>query len=298
MAWIRSLPDYEELVFCSDSRLRFGCAWDSCQKVFPLPRGDCAITFAGDTQFAYPFIHSAINAVSYHRGSKKRLVDLTEVKPVLLNALNSMLAEIRDLAKGKEVFDDPDLRLIFGGYSWKKKRFIIWKFFFNHGERSFRHGEVKAWKGLGAGRKLLILGDPEASRSASRRASRLNESPPDPENDVEALAKRKLLDLLEARGLKDGQGLDMEPLEVLLGLLRDNSSPYIGGPPQMVKVYQHLNAQAFGVRWPDASSGRVAMLGRLLPYGEKTHAPVMNPSTLRVERAEQHQSNGAGAGDS
>jgi hypothetical protein len=126
MAWVRNVGDIEELVLCSDSRLRFGCAWDACQKVFPLPRGDCAITFAGDTKFAYPFIHTAINSVSYHRGSKNRLVDINEVKPVLLNALNAMLGEICDLAHGNDGFDEPALRMIFGGYSWRKKKFILW----------------------------------------------------------------------------------------------------------------------------------------------------------------------------
>lgn len=288
MAWVRNVGDYEELVFCSDSRLRFGCAWDACQKIFPLPRGDCAITFAGDTHFSYPFIHAAINAVSLHRGASNRIVDVTEAKTFLLKAINSMLENIRDFAHGKESFEEPNLRLIFGGYSWRRKKFVIWKFHFNPGEREFRHREIAVWRGLGTGRKIVILGDPEASHSAQRRAKRKREAIPKAADDVESLAKDKLITLLESRGLKDGQGLDMEPFEILREFIREDLSPYVGGAPQLVKVYQHLNTQPFGVRWPGSENGKVSILGRVLATGEKVHVPIIDPDVLSVERQTQN----------
>lgn len=283
MAWIRSVGDIEELVFASDSRLRFGCAWDSCQKVFPLPRGDCALTFAGDTKFAYPFIHAAINAISLHKGSNRRQTDLVELKSVLLNAINAMMLEIRDLARGKKDFDEPEIQLLFGGYSWRKKRFLLWKFHFNNGQRAFQEVQIGPWRSVGADRRLAIIGDPNASYSSIRRAQRLGQSPPSATDDVALLAKTKFLALLQERSLINGRGLDLEPLEVLCEILRTQCSPHVGGAPQVVKVYQHLNAQPFGVRWPD-SKGRVAVLGRLLPLGERLHIPVLLPDTLLVER--------------
>lgn len=283
MAWIRTVGDFEELVFASDSRLRFGCAWDSCQKVFPLPRGDCALTFAGDTKFAYPFVHAAINAISLHRGSNRRQVDLIELKSVLLNAINAMMLEIRDLARGKRDFDEPEIQLLFGGYSWRKKRFYLWKFHFNNGQRAFREVKIGPWKSVGTDRRLAIIGDPDASYSSVKRAQRLGQSPPNAADDVAVLAKSKFLALMRERGLVDGRGLNLEPLEVLCEILKTQCSPNVGGAPQVVKVYQHLNAQPFGVRWPD-SKGRVAVLGRLLPVGEKMHIPVLSPDTLSVER--------------
>ncbi len=289
MAWIRSVGEYEELVFCSDSRLRFGCAWDACQKVFPLPRGDCAITFAGDTHFSYPFIHAAINAVSLHRGSNNRQVDITEAKTFLLKAINSMLENIHDFPHGKALFEEPILRLIFGGYSWRLKRFILWKFYFNPGEREFRHAEIKAWRGFGKNRKIVILGDPEASLSAQRKATRRGETKPRKAEDVERIAKNNLVKLLESRGIKEGSGLDMEPFEVLRDFIRGRLSPYVGGSPQIVKVYQHLNTQPFGVRWPVGDSGRVSILGRVLDTGEKAHVPIINPEDLSIERQVQQR---------
>lgn len=284
MAWVRTVGDHQELVFCSDSRLRWGCAWDSCQKVFPLSRGDCAIAFAGDTKFAYPFVHAALNAVELHRGSARRQIDLYEAKAVLLNAINAMLSELRDFAVGQVDFEEPDLRLIFGGYSWKKKAFCIWKFQFNEGEREFISSEIAGWQGLGTGRKLVIIGEPSASPSALKRAARLRNSPTEKHEDVEAMAKCALIKLLEARGIKDGIGLNLEPLEVLRDLLRKRMSPHIGGAPQIVKIYEHMNTQPFGIRWPDRD-GRVAVLGRLLPAGEKLHVPILDSDTLATEQS-------------
>lgn len=285
MAWIRNRQNYEELVFCSDSRLRFGCAWDACQKVFPLPRGDCAITFAGDTKFAYPFVHAAMNAVSLHQGSRRRQVDITVVKPFLLRAINSMLNDISDFRQGETDYEEPELRMAFGGYSWLQKRFILWKFHFNPGEREFQHAEVSPWRGLGSDRRLLILGDPEASRSAIKRAERINGEKPVASEDVQEIAKSRLIELLDARNIRDGTGLDMEPFEVLRDMLRDSVSPYVGGSPQLVKVYQHLNTQPFGIRWPSSDSTSIAILGRVLAHGEKAHVPVLNPDSLEIERS-------------
>ncbi|HCG5936738.1 TPA: hypothetical protein NJ055_004934 [Vibrio parahaemolyticus] len=281
MAWVRDVGDHQELIFSSDSRLRFGCAWDSCQKVFPLPRGDCAITFAGDTQFAYPFIHAAINSVSLHRGSKERQIDITEVKPFLLKAINGMLADISDFSFGQDSFEEPVLRIIFGGYSWKKKDFIIWKFYFNPGEREFRHSDVKTWRGLGTNRKMIILGDPEASLSAKRQALRRKDSLPKDDEDVEKMAKERLIKLFEDRGTKDGNGLDMEPFEVLRDMIREGASPYVGGAPQLVKVYQHLNSKPFAVRWDKVNGNGISVLGRGLRHGEAMHLPLFDPDTLK-----------------
>ena len=286
MAWVRNVGDQQELVFSSDSRLRWAGAWDACQKIFPLSRGDCAIAFAGDTKFAYPFIHAAINAIELHRGSSRRQIDLFEAKSVLLNSINAMLSELRDFCVGQDQFEEPDLRLIFGGYSWKKKQFALWKFHFNNGEREFQSAEIAEWEGMGTNRKLVVLGDPNASPSTLRRAARTNGTAVEVDEDIEAIAKRALINLLDSRSLRGGSGLNLEPLEVLRDLIRSDSSPYIGGAPQIVKVYQHMNVQPFGIRWP-SNEGRVAVLGRILPAGEKLHVPILDPETLMTERQDR-----------
>lgn len=293
LAWVRTVGDYEELIFASDSRLRFGCAWDSCQKVFPLPRGDCAIAFAGSTMYAYPFIHAAINAVSLHRGSSTRRIDLYEVKSVLQNAINGMLSEIRDFAHGKKDFGEPDVRLVFGGYSWRKKRFSLWRYHFNPGRREFQVTAIGNWRGFGKRRVLVVLGDPNRSAAARKRSVRAGEPLIDEKDDVEAMAKKAFVGLLRSRGTEHSSGLDLEPLEILRNLLQSKASPHVGGPPQIVKIYPHLNAQPFGIHWPGRKS-RIAVLGRLLPRAEKAHVPVIDPVSFKVERGKMPPSTEVG----
>lgn len=281
IAWVRKVGEVEEMVFCSDSRLRFGCSWDSCQKVFPLPRGDCAIAFAGDTNFAYPFINAAINAINFHRGSKRRQVDIFVAKSVLLTAINGMLDELGDFRDSQERFDEPDLRIILGGYSWQKKRFAIWKYQFDHTKYQFVVTEPRGWRNFQKKGALVILGEPNSSPSANKRAHRNKDTPTPREHDVEAIAKEKLIELV-SKDKSNTSTWDMEPFEVLRDILLGNLSPHVGGPPQLVKVYQHLNCQPFGVRWPSLR-GRVSLLGRMLPKGEIAHVPIINSVTLETE---------------
>jgi hypothetical protein len=42
------------------------------------------------------------------------------------------------------------------------------------------------------------------------------------------------------------QKIDMEPFDILTGMLRDpEHSPTIGGAPQLIKVYQYIQAESF-----------------------------------------------------
>ncbi len=42
----------------------------------------------------------------------------------------------------------------------------------------------------------------------------------------------------------------MEPFEALVRLLKRQIHDTIGGAPQMVKVYEHMNTKPIGVYWP------------------------------------------------
>ena len=56
LAWTRKRGASEELVLASDSRLTGGFRFDEAPKLFPFPRGDCAMAFTGGSYFAYPLI--------------------------------------------------------------------------------------------------------------------------------------------------------------------------------------------------------------------------------------------------
>ena len=74
--------------------------------------------------------------------------------------------------------------------------------------------------------------------------------------DKADMARRNLKTLLQSRYGKtaeryEGEGFDMEPFEVLRDLVSaSDTNDSIGGAPQLVKVYQHMNARAVGVYWP------------------------------------------------
>ena len=74
----------------------------------------------------------------------------------------------------------------------------------------------------------------------------------------------------------------MEPLEVLRDMLRDGGHPHIGGAPQLVKIYRHLNCLPIAVAWPDKNSGKVTELGRPYLDYEIPRWPVLDPDTLKT----------------
>jgi hypothetical protein len=70
---------------------------------------------------------------------------------------------------------------------------------------------------------------------------------------------------------------DMEPFEVLRDMLRSNRYSSIGGAPQLVKIYEHMNATPFGVYWPSKDSGEATMLGRPLLNYERPSWGILDP---------------------
>jgi hypothetical protein len=259
LAWIRQVKSVEELVVASDSRLRFGCAWDCCPKVFPLPRGDSVICFAGDTMYAYPLINQIKAVVEHHRRSLSRAQDLTDFKGHLLRVANDMCEQIGDFPTGKDKREDPDAGFLLGGYSWKLRSFVLWTLHFDAHIKKFTFRPARRWHGVNGRRVLAILG-----------------------NSVDE-AKTRLIRLLRARGKLTSGALDMEPLEVLRDMIRERVDPTIGGPPQVAKVYRHMSTMIYGVWWPNRASGRIALLGRPLLNYERIQNLILDPDSLQSE---------------
>ena len=121
IAWVATRSDgREDLYFASDSRTRGARVLDVSPKVLMLPRTDAAISFAGDTIAAYPMMMQISNAIAAHQPALQRNLDVSELKKHLLRVLTDMLASVQDFAQG---FDTTDGQFLFGGYSWRSKRF-------------------------------------------------------------------------------------------------------------------------------------------------------------------------------
>jgi hypothetical protein len=253
VAWVREVGAGPEMLFASDSRLRQGGAWDTCPKLFKLPRSDALMAFAGDTLWAYPIVLQTINDVEAFPPSRRRQSDLRVARGHALRVINQMLGSGDAISGGLHV---PDTEFFLGGWSWEAQRFLLWRFHWNTHDHAFRHETIVRQRiGL-----VRFIGDRDAE---------------DPARDLVGIAKQRLYDLLAQRGKTQGP-LDMEPFEVLVAMLRSNSHETIGGPPQLAKVYRHMNAQFFAVMWPNGE-GVPTLAGRELLDYEQLEVPVLNP---------------------
>lgn len=264
MAWIRGLGKNQELVFASDSRLRSGQAWDCCPKIMTLPRSDCLISFAGETDYAYPLMIQMARAIEFYPVSSDRKADLNSVKNHAIRVFNQMRALIHDFPLPQTSADDPRTGFIFGGHSWRNQRFQIWKLVYRPQADAFSFHEVKNWPGQTGTKVIAFAGD--AIRDA----------------------KDRLVALLTERGKLESGSFNMEPFEVLRDMIRSGEYPTIGGAPQVAKVYRYLQTQYFTVKWP-TGDGIPYALGRPALDYEHFGAPSIDPDAPEIQSPWQNR---------
>ena len=258
VAWVRKVKNCEELIFASDSRLCGGHRWDECPKLMLLPGKCSVIAFAGNTDYAYPLMMQINYAMAEYERIRSRAMTLEDINGHVLNHLNHLIRSVYDLANPKE-FNDNEFLL--GGYSWTEKKFKIYKYYFVNSCKMFEKTKVMKHILPFIDGNIMVIGDQR-----------------------EAL-KRELRRLLDPQKICP-RHLDMEPFQALCNLLRNVHNPdTIGGAPQIIKVYQYMNARPLGIYWPNKGSDDFAnrtLLGRKLFDYEDTDFWFMDPLTLRV----------------
>jgi hypothetical protein len=259
MAWVRSIGGTRELIVISDSRLSGGQFWDANPKIMLLPRSDCVISFAGGTNAAYPLMIQAYNAIMMFDAAANRGLDIPQLKGHLVRVFNRSISFISHLPIGQEHPDEPGAIFLLAGYSWREKRFRIWKLHFDNHIKKFTFRPTLPWTGEGQEEKLItFVGDQE----------------------LIAEARKRLVGQLKANGRLTSGGLNMEPFVVLRDMIRSSAFPSIGGAPQLVKIYEHMNAVPAGVFWPNKTSGVVSVLGRPLMEYEKVRWRIIDPDNV------------------
>lgn len=262
-AWVRSLKRSEELVVVSDSRLNGVMKMDCGQKVHDLPRSDAFICFAGDTLWAYPLIHQVIAAISSYGRSASRAQDLVELKTHVLKVFESLRGQIHDAVPGQGT---PEAEFLFGGYSWKNKKFMIWHIYYQPRVQSFEAHPAKEWNG----KPWVFAGDHHQVREATRRF-------------------RSILEGRAARPHEvDDFRFDWEPFEAISSMLTDaqKTQEYrassIGGAPQVLKVYEFLKTKHFAVKWQNRedSDPQLYVSGRRVLGFETLDLWVFDPHSL------------------
>ena len=252
-AWLRKNKDAEELLIATDSRLRSFGSWDCNPKIFTFSRTDCAMCFAGDTTFAYPMLIQIKNTIDTNPKIKSRFQRIGVFKGLVVKIMNDML-------KYKSDYELPEIEFLFAGYNWEKSEFKIWKIVYQKGDKKFTSHQIKFWRGVSGDKKVVFIGDYVGE------------------------AKRRLIEKLkENENLMEGS-LNFEPLQVLSEMLiegqTDNKFSDIGGSPQLIKIYKHLNRVPIAIDWKEKEDSRVTLLGR--PVTERSLLnPILNPFTLR-----------------
>lgn len=293
MAWVRRVGPSEQLWFVSDSRLSGARSWDYCSKILPLSRLDSAISFAGDSNGAYPLLLQCATAVDHYAPARERATDIPELKTHILRVFNSMAEAIKPevtYQNDPTYLKDPRTSFIFGGYSWQQKRFVIWEIFYNRTEETFQvrparcvvySAKARVYK---AEANLFVL---RGMKTLCRETRALIASGGD--RDKRREAEQRLLELLtrkrEEVRTAEPFYFDMEPFEVVRDMLRESKNKRyetIGGAPQLVRVDQHVNARAVGVYWPNRASGHVTLLGRPALGYENLDVWILDPDTLHL----------------
>lgn len=273
-AWVRTIKDCRELIVVSDSRLNGGKKMDCGQKVHILPRSDAFICFAGDTSWAYPLMHQVITSISTYERSASRAQDIVELKSHILKVFQSLRDLVHD-ACGDE--DTPAAEFLFGGYSWIRKKFMIWRIHFVKGMNSFEAAPVKTW----GGNPWVFAGDKQHVDQA----------------------KIKLTEIMRANGRMPNQvdqfKFNWEPFEVIRDMLRMvDKNAYlhkhdsIGGAPQVLKIYEHLNAKYFAIDWTinNLKDGKgVYLCGRKILDYETPELWILDPDTLSTRHPQAHK---------
>lgn len=278
IAWIRDISGCEELVFVTDSRLSGdGRTFDACTKVITLPRGDCAIAFAGYSGHAYPMMQQLSHAIEAHAPLSRGSLDMVALKSHALKIFNDMGSLILSSERVSSPVDTaPEANFLFGGYSWKSKRFDLWSIVYSTAQKSFVAHPPKCIRRIAYTGKLRV--STKLDGDHERLAGNIVVA-----GDQARECEIRLLEKLSHKS--DCRSIDMEPFEVVRDMLRDkNHSETIGGAPQIVKVYQYMKSAPLAVYWPDKSSGVVHLQGRPCLGYERIDRWILDPDTLRSER--------------
>lgn len=288
-AWVRTLRDCKELIVVSDSRLNGGKKMDCGQKVMVLPRSDAFICFAGNTSWAYPLMHQVANAISTYEKSASRAQDISELKSHVLKVFEGLRESVHD-AYGDEGI--PSAEFLFGGYSWIRKEFMIWRIHYHvpnlrkppkggpkkvaeaiAKQSRFMATPAKKW----GGQSWVFAGDTEYVDRARENLSKLLRSRNKSPDQVEKFK------------------FDWEPFEVIRDMLREVDASAvnyrdadIGGAPQVLKIYEHLSSRYLAIEWRTTrpkEETAVYVCGRKTLGYEMPTLWILNPDTLVSKHA-------------
>ncbi|MEA2870781.1 MAG: hypothetical protein QOH67_757 [Hyphomicrobiales bacterium] len=277
IAWVRRIGPTPELIFASDSRLTGGGNVDHCQKVFSLPREDCCITFAGSTMIAYPFILQLQNIVLEYKKLLDRALDVHDLRGKVLALLNRFIGAHEEAVQDDFQADLLITSFLFGGWSWKKSRFYIWRLFYDPAAKRYVASGPTVSHQLGL------------DQSEPVELAHIGDYRPDFMRRLRYLLNDKIE---EARNTGATVNLNYEPLAALAEMLADPDytdrkrelKGLIGGGPQVMKVYPYLRTLTYAVEWDHKGKFVYVLRGRVIADYELFTVPGIDPFTGQTRK--------------
>ncbi len=253
VAWLREIHNEKELIFATDSCLSCGERWHSGVKLFELPRKDCLICFAGETNRTYPLILNLISSIRFDEHLSNSHRDITDVLDYLTTLFTELCNSITNFEP--QTFEEAlgDFQFLFGGWSWKANTFKLWELSYNHATRSFIHDETNSGDML-----HTFIGD-ELEKSQKQLNSELIKS-----------------------GKVTSRNFDMEPFKVLIEMIRDTTYSTIDGAVQIAKIHPPGATEFFGVYWPSVAGGKKTFLGKEVNTENNPAVKFIDPDTGEV----------------
>jgi len=260
LAWVRRNKDAVELIVASDSRLRSRGALNQAQKIIRLERGDCALSFCGDTQVAYPLFMQAGSTLNNFINTRSRASDLNDLSHILGSVLNALVGSW-DLAKEDKADELKTTRIVLSGWSWRSQQFRLGLFEYEKGLFVFKRVRTKLRHPWYQNKpSFLFVGDYEQEFL-----------------DEMSMVLTKKYGAPAQRDEKRFIDLEYEPLVALRNLLArqgaEHELPAIGGAPQMLKIYPFSQSLPFVMR---TEADAHYLFGRRLFDWEKTEYPVID----------------------
>jgi hypothetical protein len=235
----------------------------SCPKIMVLPRTDAVICFAGSTLRTYPLMLQLASSIASFPDSRRRILDFDDMKGHAIRVFNFMLGKVRHEVSGGRAEFEKELSsssFLLAGFSWRKGRFRIIRVAYDSASNMYRSHSYKVRRR----RTCVFIGDIDDGC------------------DLPKSANTRLMDLLRSRGKLPSGFLDWEPFEILRDIIKEEKYRTVGGPPQVVKVYRHMNVQPFGIYWPSRKDGALTLGGRDTLDYERTDWPRLDAATLEV----------------
>lgn len=238
VGWIRKLPKSEEICLASDSMFTGGGSrLPIAPKLFPLMRGDCAIACAGNTGYSMPLVEHINHAIEINKPIRDRAYDLYHFVHLVEDVVNSCLLKEGEIQENDR--PGPDFSMILAGFSWENKKPVLYTISFDEKKEKMKAKRVTTIMGV----PVAVIGDYELIPKV----------------------RGKIHHAFEKAGIKQGEIVGYEPLDVLTEYIGNGEIYTVGGHLQMLKVYPYSKVLPIGLFYP--KDQRIYFYGRpLLKY--------------------------------